>query len=79
MMATELTPAYAKEQLGVWLDALERVSGGQEYTIGGIRNGRQLKRADLPEIRNTVDYWQQQIKKLEATGSSGIRIRRAIP
>lgn len=78
-MVTEMTLAYAKEQLGVWLDAMEKVSGGQEYTIGGIRNGRQLRRADLPEIRSTVEWWEKKVAQLEAGATGGIRIRRAIP
>lgn len=75
----EMTVAYAEEQLGVWLEALNTVSKGQEYTIGGIRNGRQLRRADLPEIRKTVDWWEAKLAQLRSGEGSGIRIRRAIP
>jgi len=45
------TRAEKQEQIAAWNKALFACSGGQEYTIGA----RRLRRADLPEIRNTLD------------------------
>ena len=44
------TKAEKARQIALWQEALEKVSRGQEYTIGS----RRLRRADLPEIRETL-------------------------
>lgn len=72
-----MTEAEIREQLSGWHDALKRVQSGQSYVIGGVRNGRTLNRADLPEIRNTIDWLEGKLTKV--TQGSGIRMRRAIP
>ena len=46
------TRAEKNRQIALWQEALEKVSRGQEYTIGS----RRLRRADLPEIRSTLDW-----------------------
>lgn len=46
------TRAQKKEQIAAWNKALLACSGGQEYTIGS----RRLRRADLPEIRKTLEW-----------------------
>ncbi len=46
------TKAEKARQIALWQEALEKVSRGQEYTIGS----RRLRRADLPEIRETLDW-----------------------
>jgi uncharacterized protein (DUF2164 family) len=71
-----LSESEIDAQLSEWYAALSAVSKGQEYTIGGIRNGRQLKRADLASIRDTID-WLEQKKKQASTGNT-IRIRRVV-
>ena len=68
------TVAQIQAQLDGWYIALEALQKGQEYTIGGIRNGRQLKRADLPEVRNTIDWLEK--KLAEANNGGQIRIRK---
>lgn len=78
-MAGEIDVAYCNTQIDLWKVAIEKLSLGQEYTIGGIRNGRQLKRADLPEARNTLDYWIKKKRELESPGGTGIRVRSCIP
>lgn len=50
------TRAEKQEQIAAWNKALLACSGGQEYTIGA----RRLRRADLPEIRNTLDWLDSQ-------------------
>ena len=46
------TKAEKARQIALWQEALEKVSRGQEYTMGT----RRLRRADLPEIRSTLDW-----------------------
>lgn len=50
------TRAQKKEQIAAWNKALLACSGGQEYTIGS----RRLRRADLPEIRKTLEWLDSQ-------------------
>ena len=45
-----------EEQKAAWNKALLACSGGQEYTIGS----RRLRRADLPEIRKTLEWLDSQ-------------------
>jgi len=72
MAGITLTQAEAK--LATWLDAEDRVAQGQEYTIGS----RTLKRADLKEVREQVQFWDGKVKEL-SRGTSGMRIRGATP
>jgi len=69
-----MTEAEIQTQLAGWYEALQKLQTGQEYTIGGIRNGRQLKRADLPEVRNTIDWLER--KLLEVRQGGQIRVRK---
>ena len=80
-MAGLLTVAEVNAELDQWYLALRAVSKGQEYTIGGIRNGRQLRRADLPEIRNTIDWLKKELREAEARESgndAGITIKHGV-
>ncbi len=69
-----MTEAEITAQLAGWYEALSVLQSGQEYTIGGIRNGRQLKRADLPEVRNTIDWLEQKLAQVKGGGT--IRVRK---
>jgi hypothetical protein len=69
-----MTEAEIQTQLTGWYDALRKLQAGQEYTIGGIRNGRQLKRADLPEVRSTIDWLEQKLAQAQNGGK--IRVRK---
>lgn len=50
------TRAQKEEQKAAWNKALLACSKGQEYTIGS----RRLRRADLPEIRKTLEWLDSQ-------------------
>jgi len=52
------------EQIAAWKSAFLAASTGQEYRIGG----RTLRRADLPEIRKTLQFLEGQ--RADATGAS---------
>jgi len=51
-MASIWTLPELDEQLAAWKAALLALSTSQSYEIGG----RKLTRADLPEVRRTLDY-----------------------
>lgn len=63
-----ITLAQAEAKLEAWLAAEDALQTTQEYTIGD----RRVRKADLKEIRETIDYWQRQVDRLSRRG--GIRI-----
>lgn len=63
--------ATAKEMLKGWIEAEKAVMTGQSYTI----DSRQLTRADLAEIGERIDYWENKIEALESS-TSGRWIKR---
>lgn len=67
-----ITLAQAEAKLQTWLDAEDAVATGQEYSIGG----RRLSRANLDEIRKTIDYWEKKVLRLTR---GGIRVRGVTP
>lgn len=64
-----ITLDIAQARLTAYLDAEEKVLGGQSYRIGE----RMLTRADLAEIRRGIDYWTAKVDGLEARGGSARR------
>lgn len=44
-----------------WIEAELEVTTHQSYTIGS----RSLTRANLSEIRTTIDYWTKEIDKID--------------
>ena len=58
-------------------DAEIKILGGQQaYSVGG----RSLTRANLKEIRDTIEYLDKRIGVLKARAArGGIRIRGAVP
>lgn len=69
-----ITLAQAEAQLTLWLNASTAIASGQEYSIGD----RQLKRADLAEVNNSINMWQRQVNRLSG-GRSGMRVRGITP
>jgi hypothetical protein len=69
-----MTLAEIESQLSGWYVALQNLQTAASYTIGGVRNGRTLTRADLPEVRATIDWLEQ--KKTQAQNGGQIRIRK---
>jgi hypothetical protein len=64
----------AKRRLDLYLAAEEAVLTGQEYSIGS----RRLRRADLKEIRDTVEKLQNQCAELQGQiNNNGKGSRRA--
>ena len=56
-----ITLETAQKHLDAWLEAEMQVTNAQSYTIGS----RTLTKANLTEIRNAIEYWQQKVTMLE--------------
>lgn len=67
----------AKKHLDEWLNAELEVTTHQSYTIGS----RSLTKANLSEIRKEIDYWKNEVARLENIEKRGGRNRvfRAVP
>lgn len=67
-----ITLSQAESQLTTWLAADTAVASGQAYSIAG----RSLSRANAKEIRENIEFWDRQVKRLSR---GGIRVRGATP
>lgn len=61
------TIAELDEQIAAYKAALKAVAVNQEYSIGG----RRFSRADLPEIRNTLEWLDAERSRLTNDMSPG--------
>ena len=70
---------HAKEMLTAWQNAEKKLASGAvaSYSIGP----RSLTYVNLAEIRKQIQYWQNEIAKLEvlAAGNRVSRTKRFIP
>lgn len=66
-----ITLEVAEERLAVWLAADDAVSRGQSYAM----QNRSLTRVDATEIRNSIEYWDKWVRRLQAGGSGARRAR----
>jgi uncharacterized membrane protein len=66
----------AKDRLNAYYEAELAVLSGQEYRIGS----RNLRRADLQEIRSAINELEKLIQQLEdqASGNTANRTRRVV-
>lgn len=67
----------ARNHLDAWLNAELEVTTHQSYTIGS----RSLTKANLSEIRKEIEYWTNEVARLENIEKRGgrNRIYRAVP
>ena len=72
-----ITLETAQRHLDAWLEAELAVTNAQSYRIGS----RIMTKADLAEIRKTIDYWNSKVVHLENIAKRGGRNRayRAVP
>lgn len=70
-----ITIEKARERLQMWLEAEAAVATGQSYRIGS----RSLTRASLSDIRQQINFWRNEVAKLESGRGSGARVMRAVP
>ena len=64
----------ARATLRMWLEAERAVATGQSYRIGT----RSLTRANLADIRESIQFWCREIAKLESK-HTGARVFRTVP
>lgn len=69
------TLAEARNMLNMWIEAEKAVATSQSYSIGS----RSLTRANLAEIRKSIEYWRNEVAALEKGNSNGRRVVRVIP
>lgn len=76
-MANGISLEIAKKHLDAWLTAELEVTTHQSYTIGS----RSMTKANLSEIRKQIEYWSDQVARLENIEKRGGRNRvyRAVP
>lgn len=65
---------FVQERINMWLDAEAAIATGQSYKIGS----RELRRADLAEIRKQIEFWEGKLEELERPGGLR-RTFRAVP
>ena len=72
-----VTLEIAKKHLDAWLTAELEVTTHQRYTIGS----RSLTKANLSEIRKQIQFWENEVARLENISKRGGRNRvfRAVP
>ena len=67
-----MTLEEAEAKLARYENAMDAiVERGQSYEI----EGRTLKRADLPEVRNTIDWLERKIARLKRAAGGGSPVR----
>ena len=62
-----ITLETAKRHLDAWLEAELAVTNAQSYTIGS----RTMTKANLTEIRKSIEYWQGKVTALENAAKYG--------
>lgn len=62
---------FCQTQLDKYVAAEEKVLSGQSYSIGG----RSLTRANLADIRNGIEYWNDKLTTAKSVGTSGRRMK----
>ena len=67
--------ATARQMRDGWMKAEKALMTAQEYRLGS----RTLRRVDLGEIAARIDYWDNEIARLESGSASRIRVQRVVP
>ena len=61
----------ARKHLSAWLEAELEVTTHQSYTIGS----RSLTKADLADIRQQIEFWKNEVARLEnAAGETAFSV-----
>ena len=58
------------EQITAYKAALKALAAAQSYTVSTAGTSRTYTRADLPEIRNTLEWLQREQRKLNGTAGA---------
>lgn len=78
-MADPITREIATARLTAYLDAeLRIIEGAQEVekNVAGLQ--KKFKYADLPEIRRGIEFYRNEIKRIESNKTRGITTRLAV-
>lgn len=67
--------AEAKEMRAAWVEAEKALTTGKSYQIGT----RSLNRVDLSEVREAIQYWTNEIARIENLAVGRGRAYRVIP
>jgi len=65
----------AQQHLDAWLAADLALATSQSYKMGDIT----LTRADLPTVKDRINFWRREVAALQAGKGSGPRVYRVIP
>ena len=65
----------AKLHLQSWLECDLALSTGKSYKIGS----RNLSRTDASEVKERIQFWSNEVERLENGRPKGIRQMRAVP
>lgn len=60
-------------KIEMWSEAESAIATGQSYKIGS----RELKRADLAEVRKQIEFWEGKLVAVERGGKRWVR--RVVP
>ena len=69
------TLEVAKTHLNAYLEADLALATGKSYKIGS----RNLTRLDAAEVKERIQFWSNEVERLEAGRKKGIRAYRAVP
>lgn len=71
----------AQKHLEAWLEAELSITTGQSYTMTSANGSRTLTRANLTEVRNSIEYWNKKVEEAKAAqkGKARSRIYRCVP
>lgn len=66
------TAEFCRERLDMWLRCEEALSTSQSYRIGT----RYLSRADLPEVREQIEWWENKYDQAVLEEDTGMKSKR---
>ncbi len=73
-MASGWTLEVARTHLSAYLEADLALATGKSYRIGS----RNLTRIDVQEVKERIQFWSNEVERLEAGRKKGIRAYRAV-
>jgi len=66
----------ALDNYEMWFKANQALSTGKSYEISNGQNSkRRLDRADAKEVKENLDYWENQVAVLQGSSTTAPRIR----
>lgn len=65
-----VTLEVAQTHLAAWLDAELKLAQAQSYSFSTPSGNRMVQRADLPEVRKQIAYWNGMIQAIQAAAAA---------